>query len=127
MRQGKQFEFAHGVLTLHPLTLGQLQDHEEDLKALGAKDANTNQRLARVLAAAAVKAQPDITDRKILDMIDMQDIRSDKIGAAIKWVMGESGLRETAEGSATADPRSPPGETATASPSPGGSGTPVSA
>lgn len=106
MRAGKKFEFAHGDVTLHPLTLGQLQDHEEDLKNLGgaATQAQQNGRLAKIIAAAAQKSAPELTDRAVLDMIDMQDLNGGLLSKAVQWVMGASGLRETKEGSVPVDP-----------------------
>jgi hypothetical protein len=128
MRQGKKFEFAHGAVVLHPLTLGQLQDYEDDLKSLGetATQTQQNARLAKIIAAAAQKSTPDLGERAVLEMIDMQDLNGGLLSQAVQWVMGASGLRETKEGSVKADPLPPVPETVPAILSPGDNATPGS-
>lgn len=111
MRQGKKFEFANGDVTLHPLTLGQLQDHEEDLADLksGSSQMESNARLCRIVAAAAKKSQPDITEQEVLDMIDLQDLHTGVLNQAVQWVMGMSALRPIVAGAegTRPDPPSP--------------------
>lgn len=113
MRQGKKVTFGGGELTLHPLNLAQLQELEGDIAQMRSINKDTamsseaNQRLARVLAVAAKRAQPDITPERVLEMIDMQDVSDGTVGEAVRVLMGASGLVPAQEGTNGVGPPSP--------------------
>lgn len=98
MRQGIKVEFSGGELMLFPLTLAQLQELEpniRDLRALAGQPVTSseiNLRTAKVIAAAARKAHPEITPEKVLEMIDIVDVTTGVVAEAMRALMGRSGL-----------------------------------
>jgi hypothetical protein len=110
MRPGKTIEFAGGEITLHPLSLTQVQELAADIIALQAisrenvLSVEANGRLARVLTASASRAHPSLTADEILTMIDMEDVVCGRVSQAVRTVMGMTPFTsDTTAGERTSD------------------------
>jgi hypothetical protein len=114
-RRGKTIEFAGGALTLHPLTLLQVQQLSDDIAAtrrvtressVSSKEAN--ERLGRLLVAGAHKAHPEITAASLLAMIDMEDVANGTVSKAMRKLMGVPDQLPQADGTSAVGPEAPP-------------------
>jgi hypothetical protein len=93
MIPGVKHTFPGGrTIILPPLSISALKLHKEDIKAIRDDPNNIDNfdKAVGVIAAAAKRNYPDITESEIEDMLDVKSTWK-----AFSVVMGVSGMEET--------------------------------
>ena len=111
MAKGVRIKFLSRTVVFYPLTIGQIQDHPEEIKTLtkaikNPEDAFDPKRfgvLIKLHTMSAQRGDPSITEDDIRKIVDMGNIA--EVNAA---VLGQSGLLAEEGASPSSDPTSPP-------------------
>ena len=98
-------------MVFYPLTIGMIQDHPEEIKALtraikNPEDAFDPKRfgvLIKLHTLSAQRGDPSITEDEVRKLVDMGNVA--EVNAA---VLGQSGLLAEEGASSSSDPTSPP-------------------
>lgn len=104
-----EVDFGSTRIKFYPLTIGQMQDLEEEMKAItGMKKGDDPfrkdrfEKLVRVFTESAKRGDPTVTEAQVKAVVDMENLAE-----VTRAVLGQTGMVKVAAEGSESTPTSP--------------------
>lgn len=105
-----EIEFGSTKIKFFPLTIGQIQELEEEMKAMGERGTNPFDpirfaKMARLYTASARRGDPNVTEEMVKSVVDLSNIV--EINRAVMGQFGPPTVTDPAAAGEAPIPTSP--------------------